>query len=180
MVSFSKLLVCTTDCRNHSPAPLLPPQGSPGRQWRMRQRIHPGLQSLTTDSKDAAKRRAERRGPCGAGSSLPAGAQSRPRLGCSADPAQAAAPPERDPAHGSGQRILSRALGARKIPKPSRVNFSSSQAPVHIGEHRQNLLRTARSRHRFNLQPQVRWICQKTTKGCDINTVYIVYSRGEN
>lgn len=111
---------------------------------------------------------------------LPAGAQSRPRLGCSADPAQAAAPPERDPAHGSGQRILSRALGARKIPKPSRVNFSSSQAPVHIGEHRQNLLRTARPWHRFNLQPQVRWICQKTTKGCDVNTVYIVYSRGEN
>lgn len=116
----------------------------------------------------------------GAEGSLPAGAQSRPRLGCSADPAQAAAPPERDPAHGSGQRILSRALGARKIPEPSRVNFSSSQAPVHIGEHRQNLLRTARSRHRFNLQPQVRWICQKTTKGCDVNTVYIVYSRGEN
>lgn len=68
----------------------------------------------------------------------------------------------------------------KKNPEPSRVNFSSSQAPVHIGEHRQNLLRTARPRHGFHLQPQVRWICQKTTKGCDVNAVYIVYSRGEN
>lgn len=78
MVSFSKLLVCTTDCRNHSPAPLLPPQGSPGRQWRMRQRIHPGLQSLRTNSKDAAKRRAERRSPCGAGSSSRPGHRAGP------------------------------------------------------------------------------------------------------
>ncbi|XP_041265333.1 translation initiation factor IF-2-like [Onychostruthus taczanowskii] len=106
-------------------------QGSPGRQRRMRQRIHPGLQSLTTNSKDAAKRRAERRGPRGAGSSpgrgWGPGARSPPRLGRSAGPAQAAAPPERDPAHGSGQRSLGRALATDAKPHSAAGNQVSDR-----------------------------------------------------
>lgn len=118
--------------------------------------------------------------PAGArGSGL--GARSPPRLGCPAGPAQAAAPPNETPRTAQGSGASAALLVREKTPEPWRVNFSSSQAPVHIGEHRQNLLRTtARPRHGFHLQPQVRWICQKTTKGCDVNAVYIVYSRGEN
>lgn len=148
MVSFSKLLVCTTDCRNHSPAPLLP---RPGRQCRMRQRIHPGLQSLTTNSRDAAKRRAERRGRSGARSSLPA---PRPRH-------RQQHPQSETPRTARASAASAVLLVREKTPETPRVNLSSSQAPVHIGEHRHNLLRTTRPRHRFDLQPQVRWICQK-------------------
>uniref|UniRef100_A0A8C5UHE8 NPTX1 n=1 Tax=Malurus cyaneus samueli TaxID=2593467 RepID=A0A8C5UHE8_9PASS len=61
-----------------------------------------------------------------------------------------------------GARPLHGSWCEKKTPKPSRVNnLSSSRAPAHIGHHRHNLLRTARPWHRFNLQPQVRWICQK-------------------
>lgn len=90
MVSFSKLLVCTTDCRNHPQAPTTEPAPRPGWQWRMRQRMHTRLQSLPpTNSRDMAKRCAERRGPEGAGRgqghSWP-GAQSWPSHCCYRDP----------------------------------------------------------------------------------------------
>lgn len=64
-------------------------------------------------------------------------------------------------AQGSAASAVLLVRAKKKKPEPSRVNVSSSQAPVHIGEHRHNLLRTTRPWHRFDLQPQVRWICQK-------------------
>lgn len=141
--------------------PSPPPAPHPGQPWAAVEdeaENSPGAPEPHDQLQRCGKETGGARGPRRAGSSPRPGLRAGPASAAPA-PAQAAAPPEPDP----GQRILSRDLGARKNnPEPSRVNSSSSRAPVHIGEHRHNLLRTTtRPRHRFNLQPQVRWICQK-------------------
>lgn len=135
-----------------------PPPARPGQPWAAVEdeaENSPGAPEPHDQLQRCGKETGGAQGPRRAGSC--------PRPGLRAGPASAAPrtrhrqqhPRSESQGSGSSAGLLVR---EKNKPEPSRVNFSSSQAPVHIGEHRHKLLRP---RHRFNLQPQVRWICQK-------------------